>query len=547
MCTKCQDNNCGCSKTTVEYKKCKCAPEAPCECAVKDLSTDCSVYQGDNLECSGIVKGTILTELIQQLDAFICAIRDQLINSLSLINIGTGAKIYKGVDGIGRKEIRTIVSTETVTVTENTNDISLDVNLDNIPLELIDQGNGNGIVIRNRNQDNYLPVGNGALDLSYSGNAFPLSGASGTHSFTGNSKTIASAEDSTAFNSAEVTEQGSFAINESTNSAFYGFSWGSGDARGTNTMAGGVSCIADQQGSTATGTSTKATGFSSDAIGQETEALAPISSASGHLSKTRGNVSHAGGQSNETDSHGETAIGTYGTIQAGNPSDVAFVPTDRIFNIGNGFIDGLTSIVTRSNAFTILKNGLATLPSVTNALIAAGSVKSVITKEYLTSVIALIDGSETKVTAGTNVTVTGTGTSGNPYIINSTASPTTTIANGTTTIVTGDGSGGNPYKVETVNLQKPITADYLITSADNNYSIKVNNGSTPITITVPSGLPENFFVGFTQKGTGDVTFVGSGTTITNPIGLKIKGQGYCVGLEQIGTSNSFDLLADTKA
>jgi hypothetical protein len=38
-----------------------------------------------------------------------------------------------------------------------------------------------------------------------------------------------------------------------------------------------------------------------------------------------------------------------------------------------------------------------------------------------------VDGSETKVTAGTNVTVTGTGTSGSPYVINTTVAKTLAI------------------------------------------------------------------------------------------------------------------------
>lgn len=167
---------------------------------------------------------------------------------------------------------------------------------------------------------------------------------------------------------------------------------------------------------------------------------------------------------------------------------------------------------------------------------------------YIISNTQTVDGSETKVNAGSGISVSGSGTTGSPYVItNSHDGSETKINSGVTTVVTGNGTSATPYVIETVNLQKPITGDYTLTASDNNYSIKVDNGSTPITITVPSGLPENFFAGFTQKGTADVTFIGSGTTITNPIGLKIKGQGYCVGLEQIGTTNSYDLMADTKA
>jgi len=158
--------------------------------------------------------------------------------------------------------------------------------------------------------------------------------------------------------------------------------------------------------------------------------------------------------------------------------------------------------------------------------------------------IPTVDGSETKITAGTNISVIGSGTSGTPYVINATLAQ---LTSGTTTTVTGTGAVGTPYQVETKNLQKVISADYTLVAGDNNYSIKVNNGTTPITITVPTGLPENFFVGITQKSTADITISGAGgVTVTNPTGFKIKGQGYYVGIEQIGTSNSFDLLGNTK-
>jgi hypothetical protein len=48
---------------------------------------------------------------------------------------------------------------------------------------------------------------------------------------------------------------------------------------------------------------------------------------------------------------------------------------------------GKWSASTRSNALELLKNGLMTLP-VTNALILAGSVKSLVTREYLESIVS---------------------------------------------------------------------------------------------------------------------------------------------------------------
>lgn len=133
------------------------------------------------------------------------------------------------------------------------------------------------------------------------------------------------------------------------------------------------------------------------------------------------------------------------------------------------------------------------------------------------------DGSETKVTAGTNVTVTGIGTTTNPYVINS-------ISN---------------------NLQKEIKIDHILSSIDNNYTIFVNNQFTTndLTITVPTGLPNNFICRFVQSNVNDVLFVkGLGVSdIFNPTGLKIKGFGYDVLLVKKENTETFYLLRDTKS
>ena len=98
------------------------------------------------------------------------------------------------------------------------------------------------------------------------------------------------------------------------------------------------------------------------------------------------------------------------------------------------------------------------------------------------------------------------------------------------------------------NLQKVITTSTTISNSDNNYIIFINNGATPITITIDSSITlPNFGVGFIQEGTGDVTFAGSGISLTNPVGLKSKGQGYATFIERkLNTSNYF-LLGNTKA
>ena len=87
----------------------------------------------------------------------------------------------------------------------------------------------------------------------------------------------------------------------------------------------------------------------------------------------------SGGLGNVAPSFGEWVGGIYGTRY--NPlSAISYMIEDRIFNLGNG-TGPIESA--RSDAFTVLKNGLATLPSVSNELIATGSVKAIVTKEYI--------------------------------------------------------------------------------------------------------------------------------------------------------------------
>ena len=203
--------------------------------------------------------------------------------------------------------------------------------------------------------------------------------------------------------------------------------------------------------------------------------------------------------------------------------------------------------------------------------------KVLVTKEYVQSIIpSTPDGSETKINSGNNISITGSGTISNPYIINSISNAGSVYINsGDNVEIIGNGTVENPYVISSVdtnttylagaglilsgttfnieNLQKVITyptdftgTNYTLTNADNNYEIIVDNGATAVTITVPSGLTSKIGVGFTQKGTGDVTYTASGTTINNPIGLKIKGQFYQTYLSQELATNIFYLGGNTK-
>jgi hypothetical protein len=123
-----------------------------------------------------------------------------------------------------------------------------------------------------------------------------------------------------------------------------------------------------------------------------------------------------------------------------------------------------------------------------------------------------------------------------------------TYSDGTATFTNNSGDTFNVSGFLTSNLQKIVTTSHTLSNDDNNYTILINNGAVPINITVPTGLMAKINAGFIQQGTGDVTFITSGTAIATPLAgaYKIKGQNYNAYLEQVGTSNFYHLLGNIK-
>lgn len=141
---------CNCNDNTYQHPcaQTPCVTTTNCDCPT-NLQTKCSVFEGDDLPCTGIKKNTILTTVLQQLDAFICKLKDDLLNGMTLVNLGTvGARVYKGIDLLGRKEIRRINKIgNLITVTENTNDII--VGLDEIALATTINTNQKTVTVSN--------------------------------------------------------------------------------------------------------------------------------------------------------------------------------------------------------------------------------------------------------------------------------------------------------------------------------------------------------------------------------------------------------------
>ena len=85
----------------------------------------------------------------------------------------------------------------------------------------------------------------------------------------------------------------------------------------------------------------------------------------------------SGGAGSTAFSYSEWVGGVYNSTYTAT-STTAFDGTDRLFTIGNG-----TSDLNRSDAFIILKNGLASLPSTSTTLISEASNNAIVTKEYI--------------------------------------------------------------------------------------------------------------------------------------------------------------------
>lgn len=133
---------CNCGNTITTSSVCSSCVPNDCACPIKDLSTDCIQYTGEDLPCTEILGGTLMTEAFSQLDTYLCDLSTQLANSFSLISVGAGTRVYKGVDGIGRKEIRSITPTNTIlTVGLSTDNKEVEIGLNTTLLTQFIQAN----------------------------------------------------------------------------------------------------------------------------------------------------------------------------------------------------------------------------------------------------------------------------------------------------------------------------------------------------------------------------------------------------------------------
>lgn len=294
-------------------------------------------------------------------------------NEISVRNLTNGNKIYLKSGAISfynssrgnciqlsPSDSQTLYSQTFITLPNQNGQLALKSDLG---IAKISEGNGFGIIRADRNPAYFGNIGSDAVDLSNSYGESETVGATGMRS------TIGGGYNNTNNNSHGVISGGHNNIMSSGHDSFIG----GGDANSTSgsdfaVIAGGYRNQAGSKGSVLGGEDNRALGAGSGIIG-------------GYGNRAIGDYSFASGGYNTAYSMGETVLGIYATDYTAINS-FSYSETDRIFNIGNGKWSSTTPF--RSDAFTILKNGLATLPSVTNALIDAESTgKAVPTKEWV--------------------------------------------------------------------------------------------------------------------------------------------------------------------
>ncbi|BFP39487.1 trimeric autotransporter adhesin BpaC [Flavobacteriaceae bacterium GF1] len=253
-------------------------------------------------------------------------VQDVVFNEVDLYASGGGGSLTVQDEGIGLATGTTTLNFTGGGVTASGTGAIKTINIPVGPstgLEALDEGAGPGWRPVGRNAANYGNIGQDAVDFSVSLSTSETYGATGWNSF-------ASGENQTASGS------NSFLAGGFQNTA-----------NGLDSFVGG---------------------------GFQNTASNTYSFVAGGLQNTASGRSSfvGGGFGNTAPSFGEVVVGTYSTLYSQNSSSF-FDAADRVFNVGNG-----ASTANRSDALTILKSGLITAPSLTNALITSSASDQVL-------------------------------------------------------------------------------------------------------------------------------------------------------------------------
>ena len=169
-----------------------------------------------------------------------------------------------------------------------------------------------------------------------------------------------------------------------------------------------------------------------------------------------------------------------GTVQSGDFTNIEWANGPYFIKTETDPAGGTDYTITGTSQLLSVPYALhaKTAESVSGTITETDPVFTAWDKDYadLINTPAAADGSETKVTAGTNVTVTGTGTTASPYVVNATS--------GGSTLAIGDSyQGGIIFWLDATGQHGLIAA-----TADQNTGIQWFNGTYRYTGTAGNGL-----------------------------------------------------------
>lgn len=165
---------CKCNKTA-----CGCKPKPRCDCKVT-LDSKCITSVSAEFTCLPVDTGQTLNETFEAMDSAICQAITDSQSATTLVNVGTGAEIYKGVNVLGQRELKTILPGTATTVTEQTDTVTIGVDLGDLPTySVANIGTGEGLYAGNtvagdNTQFNMKSIQSSTLSISVTANTITI-------------------------------------------------------------------------------------------------------------------------------------------------------------------------------------------------------------------------------------------------------------------------------------------------------------------------------------------------------------------------------------
>ncbi|MGB2760005.1 MAG: hypothetical protein WBC58_08595, partial [Maribacter stanieri] len=152
-----------------------------------------------------------------------------------------------------------------------------------------------------------------------------------------------------------------------------------------------------------------------------------------------------------------------------------------------------------------------------------------------------INGSETKVNQGNNITVTGDGTTASPYIINAADAivpngSETIVTEGNNITVTGNGTTATPYVINAADAIVPNGSETIVTEGNNITVTGNGTTATPYVINAADGAVADGTETILQNG-DNITITGDGS----------NGDPYIINASDIIDLNQGNILIGNNA